>query len=236
MTEAGPPPARSRFRTLALIAGIVLATVAAGVGWVTVGDASGCTAETPAVFSRLYHISSTTMEPGIAQGDWLWAERRYYCSHDPERGDVAVLALPGYPGTVLIKRVIGLPGDRVQIQKGELYLNGERVRHDWLESTIHAGDTGEAAQRTRFMETLPGGTGYSVEVADPDAPLENTGEITVPEGRYFVLGDNRDHSEDSRAADFGLVPRGSIADRPVRVLWSDDGSRIGLPLGAAPLR
>jgi signal peptidase I len=234
MTEAAPPPARSRFRKLALIAGIAVAAIAAGLAWIAVGDSSGCAAETPAVFSRLYHISSNTMEPGIEQGDWLWAERRYYFTRDPERGDVAVLALPSYPSTVFVTRVIGLPGDRVQLQKGELFLNGEPVRRDWLESTIHAGETGEAAQRTRFMERLPTGTGYAVEVADPDAPLENTGKTTVPEGRYFVLGDNRDHSEDSRAADFGLVPRGAIADRPIRVLWSGDRSRIGLRLGAPP--
>src|SRR5262249_46044071 len=137
------PPARSRLRTRVLIAGTVVAAIAAGLGWVTVGDSSGCTSEIPAVFSRLYHVSSTTMAPAIEQGDWVWAARRYYCSRDPEPGDLAVLALPGFPGTVFIKRVIGLPGDRVQLQKGELLLNGEPVRHDWLESTMHAGDTGE---------------------------------------------------------------------------------------------
>ncbi|MGH7122782.1 MAG: signal peptidase I [Stellaceae bacterium] len=211
-----------------------MAFVAAVAGWLRVGDSSGCTAETPAVFSHLYHITSATMEPTIEEGDWLWAERRYYCGRTPERGDLALLALPSHPGTVFVKRVIGLPGDRVQLQQGQLYLNGEPIRRDWLESTIHTGETGAAAQRTGFAETLPNETRYTIEVADPDAALENTGEITVPEGRYFVLGDNRDHSEDSRTADFGLVPRGSIADRPARVLWSSDRSRIGLKLGASP--
>ena len=234
MTEAPPLAAQARFRRPLLIASMVLAAIAAGLTWFTVGDSSGCAAETPAVFARLYHISSTGMEPAIERGDWLWAERRTYCSRDPERGDIAVLALPSRPGIALVKRVIGLPGDRVQLQKGQLYLNGAPVRRDWLESAIHADETGEAAQRSRFVETLPNGASYTVEVSDPEGPLENTGEVTVPDGRYFVLGDDRDHSEDSRAADIGLVPRASIADRPVRVLWSSDRSRIGLALAGHP--
>jgi len=234
VTDTPSPSARPRLRALALIAGAVVAVIAAAAAWLTLGDSIGCTAGTPAMFSRLYHISSATMEPAIQAGDWIWARRRYYCGHDPARGDVAVLALPSHPGRVFVKRVIGLPGDRVQLQQGQLYLNGEPVHRDWLESSMHAGETGETTQRTRFTETLPNGVRYTVDVADPDAPIENTGEITVPEGRYFVLGDNRDRSEDSRAADFGPVPRGSIADRPVRVLWSGDTSRIWLRLGAGP--
>lgn len=232
MTRAQPTRTRPRSRAIALAAAAVLAIGAALLGWLTVGDSGGCTADTPAVFSRAYHLSSSSMEPALMQGDWLWAERRYYCGREPERGDLAVLTLPSRPGTVFIERVIALPGDRVQLQQGELYLNGEPVRRDWLESTIHAGESGDVDQRTRFTETLPNGTRYTIEVADPDAPLENTDETTVPEGRYFVLGDNRDHSEDSRAPEFGLVPRASIADRPVLVLWSDDRSRTGLALGA----
>jgi signal peptidase I len=234
MTQT-PPAARARFRIPALIGAIIFAILAAALGWLTVGDSSGCAADTPAVFSRIYHISSATMEPTIEQGDWLWAERRYYCTRDPEHGDLVVLALATHPGTVFVKRVIGLPGDRVQLKEAQLYLNGEPARHDWMESTIHTGETGEASQRSRFMETLPNKASYAVEVADPDGPLENTDEVTVPEGRYFVLGDNRDRSEDSRTVpEFGLIPRSAIADRPWLVLWGVDKGRIGLRLGAGP--
>ncbi len=234
MTEATPPSARPRLRKTRLVAGIAAAAIAAFAGWVIVGDSGGCSAQAPAVFSRLYRVSSTTMEPAIEQGDWLWAARRAYCGRDPERGDIAVLALASHPGTVFIERVIGLPGDRVQLRQGQLYLNGEPVRRDWLESSMHVNKTGDATHRTRFTETLRDEVHYAVEVADSDGPLENTGELTVPEGQYFVLGDNRDHAEDSRAADFGLVPRGAIADRPVRVLWSRNWKRVGLRLGERP--
>ena len=135
---------------------------------------------------------------------------------------------------VFVKRVIGLPGDSVQIKQAELFLNGEPVGREWLESAIHAGESGEASQRAHFREMLPNQAHYAVEVADPDAPLENTEEVTVPAGQYFVLGDNRDASEDSRMPAFGLVPRGSIADRPVLVLWSADKSRIGTGVGGVP--
>jgi len=234
MTEASPSRARPKFRTTLLVAGIAVAAIAAVLGWLTIGDSGGCSAETPPVFSHLYHVASTAMEPVIEKGDWLWSERRAYCGRDPERGDIAVLALANRPGTIFIKRVIGLPGDRVQLQQGQLYLNGEPVHRDWLESAMHASETGEETHRTRVVETLPNGTRYTVEVANPDGPLENTGEITVPEGRYFVLGDNRDFSEDSRAADFGPISRGAIADRPVRVLWSRDRGRIWLALTGRP--
>ena len=234
MPDASPPNATWRFRAPTLIAGFAVAAIAAVAGWLTVGSATGCGAETPAVFRHLYHVTSATMEPALKEGDWLWAERRLYCSRAPERGDLAALSLPSRPGAVFIRRVIGLPGDRIQLQQGQLYLNGEAVHRDWLDSAIHADETGEPTQRTHFTETLPTGARYTVEVADTNAPVENTGEITVPEGQYFVLGDNRDHSEDSRAADFGLVPRGAIADRPVRVLWSGDTSRIWLRLSDRP--
>jgi len=234
MTEIPPLPTRAKFRMPALIGAIIFAALAASIGWLTVGDSSGCAAETPAVFSRIYHISSATMEPSIQQGDWLWAERRYFCTRDPERGDLVVLTLGSHPGTVFVKRVIGIPGDRVQLKQAQLYLDGEPVRRDWIESAIHTGESGEASQRARFTETLPNQARYTVEVTDPDAPPENTEEVTVPDAQYFVIGDNRDHSEDSRTPEFGLVPRGSIADRPAAVLWSADKNRIGRGVGGIP--
>src|SRR5215470_3146655 len=185
MTPASRPRVRAKFRIPALVGAVILSVAAASVAWLTL-DSGGCATDTPAVFSHVYRISSGTMEPTIEAGDWLWVERRAYCRRDPERGDLVVLALAAHPGTVFVKRVIGLPGDRVQLKQAQLYLNGEPVRRDWIESAIHAGEAGEATQRARFIETLPNEARYVVEVADPEAPLENTEEIMVPEGQYFV--------------------------------------------------
>jgi signal peptidase I len=232
MTGAPSPPAGRKVRILALVAGAILAVAAAALGWLTIGDTNGCTDGAPSLFSRIYHISSASMAPAIQEGDWLWAERRYYCTHEPRRGDLAIFSMPKTPQAIFVERIVGLPGDRVQLKQAQLYINGEPIARDWVESTIHTDASGESRQRTRFVETFPEHDRYAVEVADIDAPAENTEEITVPAGQYFVLGDNRDQSLDSRMGDFGLVPRGFIADRPALVAWSSDLDRVGLGLGA----
>jgi len=234
MTGAPRPPARRKLRIPALVAGAILAVTVAALGWLTVGDTNGCAVDAPSVFSPTYHISSASMAPVIQEGDWLWAERRYYCTHEPQRGDLAIFSMPKTPQAIFVKRIVGLPGDRVQVKQAELYINGEPIARDWVESTIHTDASGESRQLTRFMETFPDHDRYAVEVAAIDAQAENTEEITVPAGQYFVLGDNRDQSLDSRMSDFGLVPRGFIADRPMLVPWSSDLGRIGTRLGASP--
>jgi signal peptidase I len=234
MTDA-PPPARPPRPRVAKAASIVLgllASVIATLAVWTFSDQRGCSAETPALFTRLYTITSESMAPSILKGDRVWAQRRYYCDHDPRRGDLAVLVLPNEPRTVFVKRIVGLPGDHVQLKLAQLYINGEPVAHEWMESAIHAEASGETQGYSRFSESFPDGPRYSVEIADQEGPLENTDEITVPDGAYFVLGDNRDKSDDSRA--FGPVPRASIVDRPVRVLWGPDWDRFGLRIDGRP--
>jgi signal peptidase I len=235
MTDAPPPaPPTSRLRVAraaSIVLGLLASVIAALAVW-TFSDQRGCSAETPALFTRLYAITSDSMAPAILTGDRVWAERRYYCDHDPRRGDLAVLVLPNEPRTVFVKRIVGLPGDRVQLKLAQLYINGEPVAHDWMESAIHAAESGEAQGQAHFSESFSGGPRYVVEIADQEGPLENTDEINVPDGAYFVLGDNRDKSDDSRA--FGPVPRASIVDRPVRVLWGADWDRLGLPIDGRP--
>jgi signal peptidase I len=218
-------------RAAGIVMGLLASVVAALALW-TFADQRGCGAETPALFSRLYTITSESMAPSIMEGDRVWAQRRYFCDHDPRRGDLAVLVLPNEPRTVFVKRIVGLPGDRVQLKLAQLYINGEPVAHEWMESAIHAEASGETQGHSRFSESFPDGPRYIVEIADQEGPFENTDEITVPDGTYFVLGDSRDKSDDSRR--FGPVPRASIVDRPVRVLWGADWNRLGLRIDGQP--
>jgi signal peptidase I len=168
------------------------------------------------------------MVPTILKGDWVWSQRRFFCDHDPGRGDLAVLTLPNEGRAVFVKRIIGLPGDRVQLKAARLYINGEPVAHEWMDSAIHAEEGGEAQGVSHFIESFPNGPRYTVEIADPEGPLENTEEITVPDGSYLVMGDNRDKSDDSRRSQtFGLIPRELIVDRPTIVIWGETWDRVG---------
>jgi signal peptidase I len=234
MTDAPRPahatPRRRLARAATILLGLLLSVTAALALWAYF-DRRGCNAETPAIFSRFYTIESVSMAPTILKGDLIWPQRRYFCDHDPRRGDLAVLMVPTESRAVFVKRIIGLPGDRVQLKAAVPYIDGEPVAREWMDSAIHAEDGGEAQGVSHFIESFPNGPRYTVEIADPEGPLENTEEITVPDGAYFVMGDNRDKSDDSRQSQtFGLVPRALIVDRPIRLLWGADWNRVALKL------
>ncbi|NAZ38088.1 signal peptidase I [Rubellimicrobium sp. CFH 75288] len=173
---------------------------------------------------------------------WLpWPEGRVLGS-EPERGDVVVFRHP-VTGVDFIKRLIGLPGDRVQMRDGRLWLNGEPVplepAGEFVEPYLPQGPQGlppscrggprrpgEPCISDRYIETLPNGRSYSVldigrSVAD------DTGVFTVPEGHYFFMGDNRDNSTDSRfpqsARGVGFVPAEDLVGRADRVMFSSAG-------------
>jgi signal peptidase I len=165
----------------------------------------------------------------------------------PDRGDVVVFRDPGPDNEDIVKRVIGLPGDTVQVTRGEVILNGQRLqRHriaDYLmpvspnspcrrvgpEARAASGDGGEAmCAYPRFRETLPEGSGYDVLDQIADGPADNTPVFRVPEGHVFVMGDNRDDSLDSRFSldqgGVGMVPIERILGRAMITFFSTDGS------------
>ncbi|WP_085736933.1 signal peptidase I [Rhizobium sp. CIAT894] len=184
-----------------------------------------------------FTIPSSSMLPNLRSGDYMFAQKYVYgysrysfpygfgpahrmFGHGPERGDVVVFRWSMNPGVDFVKRVVGLPGDRIQMKSGILYLNGTAVERE------PAGDlTYQSVTVQVFKETLPSGRSYMIVEQVDNARGDNTREFTVPDGYYFVLGDNRDNSLDSRF-DMGFVPDDNIYAKAAIVLFnSEDKSR-----------
>ena len=143
----------------------------------------------------------------------------------PKRGDVAVFKLPTNTAIDYIKRVIGLPGDRIQMKEGVLYINGEAVKKERIEDYVDAEPMGEGNGHPvqQYEETLPNGVKYRVLDSEPDGTgsVDNTGEYVVPAEHYFMMGDNRDNSEDSRFLKVvGYVPIENYVGRADIIFFS----------------
>lgn len=160
---------------------------------------------------------------------------------EPERGDVVVFRHP-VNGTDFIKRLIGMPGDKVQLRNGVVFINGTAVELEHggvFEEALERqgpqgrlprceGTVGEGATctKTRLIETLPGGTQHAILNIDRSG-TDNTGVYTVPEGHFFFMGDNRDNSTDSRVPQqlggVGFVPYENLIGRADRIMFSSAG-------------
>lgn len=149
----------------------------------------------------------------------------------PARGDLVLFRYPGNPETVYIKRVIGLPGDVIQSSGHELAINGKAVKHTLIAAMARADDTEDTALDV-YEETI---AGRSYRIALLKAPPESQPfEAKVPAGHYFVMGDNRDNSNDSRY--WGFLPETSLVGRPVVIWWSMDLLSNSLRIERAGLR
>ena len=143
----------------------------------------------------------------------------------PERGDVAVFKLPKDNKTDYIKRIVGLPGDRMQVRRGRLYINDELVSRQSMEPYRLKAAFGTERTVAQYVETLPGGAQHMIiEKSDADQ-LDNTGVYTVPAGHVFAMGDNRDDSLDSRVlTEVGFVPIENLVGRAEFIFFSHDSS------------
>ncbi len=194
-----------------------------------------------------FNIPSGSMIPTLLVGDYLFVSKFSYgySRHSlpfspnifsgrifgrlPDRGDVAVFKLPRDNSTDYIKRIIGLPGDRIQVRGGVLHLNGQAVRREFLGNYTVEGDGPRMVVR-EYREILPPQPGVEphahmiLEMSD-DQPYDNTPEFVVPPGHVFAMGDNRDNSLDSRAQNaVGFVPLENLVGRAEFIFFSVDGS------------
>ena len=184
-----------------------------------------------------FNIPSGSMKPTLLVGDYLFVSKYAYGYSQwsfpwgivplqgrifgrlPERGDVAVFKRPG-ENVDYIKRVIGLPGDHVQMRADRLFINGTEVPQ------IPAGTFNDLHEGTVpiLHETLPNGRTHDILDRYPDGPMDDTQEFLVPDGHVFMMGDNRDNSQDSRDPGVGFVPVENLVGRAEILFFSTDGS------------
>ena len=162
-----------------------------------------------------FQIPSESMVPTLVIGDRLVADGWAYWGRDPQRGEVVVFDYPRDPTIKYVKRVVGVPGDTVEIRQGELYLNGKLVEQ---ERSGRAIEPVGGWQPVEFLENL-GGVRHPVYRTQPML-VTAFGPRTVPPGEYFMMGDNRDRSNDSRY--WGFVKRDLIVGRMAYVYFSWD--------------
>ena len=192
-----------------------------------------------------FYVPSGSMEPTLLIGDALVASKFAYgysaaslpiqitlpetgrvFGSAPKRGDVVVFRWPGDRSQAWVKRVVGLPGDRIQMRQGQLFIDDHAasLKSDGIGKVEDESGADEPAQR--FIETLPNGVTHAIFKMRDNGRLDNTPEVTVPPGRLFVLGDNRDNSADSRVplreGGVGLLPIDDLIGRADAVVGSWD--------------
>lgn len=186
-----------------------------------------------------FNIPSGSMIPTLLVGDYLFVSKYAYgysrysfpfgpdlfsgriWAEDPKRGDVVVFKLPRDNETDYIKRVIGLPGDEIQMISGVLQINGEPVKKERISDFVLEDPSGRERHLTRYRETLPNGVSYPVLDLVNEGIGDNTEIYRVPENHFFMMGDNRDNSTDSRfLSEVGFVPFENLVGRAEIIFFS----------------
>jgi signal peptidase I len=166
-----------------------------------------------------YYAPSASNVPTILVGDRFFVELGYYRDHAVKRGEMIVFVSPVDGRTVFVKRAVGLPGDKVQLRGGDLYINGEEAPRRRIEDYPYRfGDTTIAMHQ--YIEKLSGDALYRILKVPSGGQLDDTPVYDIPAGHYFTLGDNRDNSVDSRMpSQIGYVPAANLIGRAYIVYW-----------------
>jgi len=190
-----------------------------------------------------FNIPSGSMIPNLLIGDYLFVSKFSYgySKHSlmfslpiipgrvlyskPERGDVAVFKLPSDNSTDYIKRIIGLPGERVQMKDGRLFIDGKIIKRERIKDFKEIGPSGNIRKIAQYNEILPNGKSHKIlEEWGDKGPLDNTLVFHVPSEHYFVMGDNRDNSQDSRVRpEVGFIPKNNFVGRAEILFFSTNG-------------
>jgi signal peptidase I len=187
-----------------------------------------------------FHIPSGSMKSTLLVGDYLFASKFAYgysrfsfpfalipfggrlFGTEPKRGDVVIFKLPRDGSTDYVKRVIGLPGDEVLVRDAIVYINGKALPQ--VRSGEYVGAEEQGRPKPRYLETLPNGVKHYVLHWQRESDLDNAGPFKVPAGNYFMMGDNRDDSVDSRVSPLrygvGFVPYENLIGRAEMVFFS----------------
>ncbi len=177
-----------------------------------------------ALIIQSFHIPSGSMEPSLMIGDFILVDKVTYHFRKPDRGDVVVFHFPLNEKIYYIKRVVGIPGDRIQILNGKVYVNGKPCRYQ-SDGNYTYYESGKRYTGKTFYEFLPrkGGGTKRHKILRIGSTDETTSVTIVPKGKYFMMGDNRDESYDSRY--WGFVNRNQIVGIARIIFFSWNGHR-----------
>ena len=204
-----------------------------------------------------FYVPSGSMEPTLLIGDELLATKFPYGYGSaslpsfinlpmtsrvfaglPKRGDVVVFRWPGDRSQIWVKRVIGLPGDRIALRDGQVFIDGQALALKPDGNGQAENDDGSHMPAQRLIETLPGGRTHTIFKLTPLQPLDTMAETVVPPGRLFVMGDNRDNSADSRVplreGGVGMLPVDDLVGRVDGIVGSWDLGMKSQPLWTWP--
>jgi len=187
-----------------------------------------------------FNIPSGSMTPTLLVGDFLFVSKYSYgysryslpfglplisgriWLRSPERGDVAVFKLPSDTKIDYIKRIVGLPGDVIQLRQSVLHVNGTPVKRERIADHVVWNAFGNNRRTAQYIETFANGRSHVIAEESETGPLDSTKPYTVPEGHVFGMGDNRDNSQDSRR--IGFIPIKNLVGRAEFLFFSIDGS------------